>query len=85
MSELERIEPLRTIPHLWLSINATSRTPGGELAWSITCKYGSTEVRNVQYVATSLTEALDNLFTHLTKAGVLQPPKRKMKLKRSNT
>lgn len=85
MTELERIEPLRTIPHLWLSINATSRTPGGELAWTVTCKYGATAVRNVQYSSTSLSEALDNLFTHLTKAGVLQPPKPKLKLKRSNT
>ncbi len=90
MSALDKLEPLRTLPSVWISIIATSRTPEGSLAWSLTCKYdagGSTH--NVQYVSTSLDEVVTNLEIHLFHQGLdapvveSPPPQRKLKLKRS--
>lgn len=84
---LDLLEEMRQIPHVWLQLICNTRTPKGDLAWSLTVGYG-TPARHAQYVSTSFAEVITNGHTHLQKNNVAAPspqPKRKLKLKRSTT
>jgi hypothetical protein len=83
-TSLETLDALRRVPGSWLQVICNSRTPGGELAWSVTVKLGP---HSVQYVHTSLDEALRSVRAFFEDRGIdpFEPPKRKLKLKRSTT
>lgn len=79
---ISTLDELRRVPESWLSIICNSRTPGGELAWSVTVKWRSDVA---QFVHTDLDEALQSVRAFFEARGVNPgaPTKRKLKLKRS--
>lgn len=82
---MKRLEELRRLPGVWISVICTSRLDD-ELAWSLTCKYGSSH-SVVQIVDTDFDRLIEKLADHLKQQNLAAPAvttnQRKLKLKRS--
>jgi hypothetical protein len=83
---LRRLHRLRTVPHLWINVIATTRmATTDKLAWTVVAKLTDPIPYNVQYTFEDLDDALQAVETWIEaqKARTKPKPKMKMKLKRS--